>query len=76
MDYKTQMPTVDEYGIPNVPAIPLMLVKVPERTWTLYPCNGSYLKIELSHAPNWFHRKMQGLLLGFRYEKIKKERLY
>jgi hypothetical protein len=48
-----------------------MPFKVPDKTWALYPSNGSYLKIELTHAPNWFHRKMQGLLLGFKYEKIK-----
>ena len=76
MDIKTQMPSNNKYDIPNIPVLPMMLTKIPERKWTLYPCNGSYLRIELPHAPNWFHRKLQKLLLGFRYEKINKGKLY
>lgn len=60
------------YTVPNVPAIPPMKIHIPERVWTLYPCNGTYFKIELPHAPNKFHRMMQSIFLGFRYERIKK----
>jgi hypothetical protein len=67
----------NKYTIPTMAVnVSPMLVKPPERIWTLYPCSGSYLRIELPHAPNAFHRAMQRIFLGFRYEKIKKGSKY
>lgn len=44
--------------------------------WTLYPCGGTSFRIELLHAPNFAHRFLQKVVFGFKYVKIKKERLY
>ena len=43
----------------------------PPAKWVLTPVPGGYLKFHMPHAPNAFHRWMQRICIGFRWERVK-----
>ena len=45
-------------------------ISPPVYEWKLELCHGTFWCVEKGKAPNWFHRKMQELLLGFKWRKI------
>jgi hypothetical protein len=47
------------------------IIKQPEKSeWTLHCANIIYTP-DKGKEPNWFHRKMQELILGFKWRKNK-----
>lgn len=52
----------------------LRVVQGPEPKWRM-ALTGNFhdVCIHLFGAPNWFHRLMQRLFFGFRYERLKKD---
>jgi hypothetical protein len=53
--------------------IELMTVKTPAYPWKCTLVSGTYLSVQEGQQPNWFHRKMQQLCFGFKWEKINGE---
>ncbi len=47
-------------------------IKGPEYSeWRVYITSNFILNPERGKEPNWFHRKMQELILGFKWRKNK-----
>lgn len=50
--------------------------RLPEPEWNCWINEGLVISLGRDkQPPNWFHRKMQYLLLGFKWVKINNERL-
>ena len=47
-----------------------MTFKTPKYTWKCQIHPGTHWMVEEGKEPNWFHRKMQQLCFGFKWEKI------
>lgn len=47
-----------------------MTIKVPKYSWKCCIHPGTYWHVEEGKQPNWFHRKMQSICFGFKWEKI------
>jgi hypothetical protein len=45
-------------------------VKNPKYKWKCQILKNSWWMVEEGNEPNWFHRKMQELCFGFKWEKI------
>jgi hypothetical protein len=45
-------------------------VKNPKYTWKCKVLKNVTWMVEEGNEPNWFHRKMQELCFGFKWEKI------
>ena len=45
------------------------LIKNPKYTWRCRLIHGTWWMVEEGKQPNWFHRKMQELCFGFKWEK-------
>ena len=46
------------------------LIKSPKYAWKCELMKGTWWMVEEGKQPNWFHRKMQELCFGFKWEKI------
>lgn len=44
-------------------------IKQPKYTWKCQLIPGTYWMVEEGKQPNWFHRKMQELSFGIKWEK-------
>jgi hypothetical protein len=44
-------------------------IKPPKYTWKCKLTNNTYWMVEEGKEPNWFHRKMQELCFGIKWEK-------
>ena len=49
----------------------LGLVNPAKCEWIVYPLATDHFKVYIDRSPNAFHRLMQRLILGFRYERVK-----
>jgi hypothetical protein len=53
---------------------PFRLCESPKYSWRLVIGHSAECGISImytdEHAPNWFHRKMQELILGFKWQKL------
>ena len=47
-----------------------MTIKVPKYGWKCQLMEGTFWQVEEGKQPNWFHRKMQSICFGFKWEKI------
>jgi len=47
-----------------------LTIKVPKYGWKCEIHQGTHWMVEEGKEPNWFHRKMQQLCFGFKWEKI------
>jgi hypothetical protein len=47
-----------------------MAIKTPKYTWKCILTHNTFWMVEEGKQPNWFHRKMQQLCFGFKWEKI------
>lgn len=47
-----------------------MTIKTPKYAWKCEIHKGTHWMVEEGKEPNWFHRKMQQLCFGFKWEKI------
>ena len=47
------------------------LIKPYKYTWRCQLHPGTYWMVEDHRVPNWFHRKMQTLCFGIKWQKIK-----
>lgn len=52
------------------PGIQFNIIKMPEYSdWTCRVSPGVIYRPEKGREPNWFHRKMQYLVFGFKWER-------
>ncbi len=51
----------------NINKIKISEFKMPVYKWTLHINKGFCMQFEEGKQPNWFHRKMQELILGFKW---------
>lgn len=57
---------IDSVGVGEI-----HVLKMPEYKWTLrMGGNVDGIHYQFVSAPNWFHRKMQKLILGFEWRRI------
>ncbi len=45
-------------------------ISMPKYTWRCQLLTGTYWNVEEGKEPNWFHRKMQQLCFGIKWEKL------
>lgn len=50
-----------------------LVIKKTMPTWRCRLTNNTYWNVEDGNQPNWFHRKMQQLCFGFKWEKVNGE---
>ena len=48
-------------------------IEIPKMSWRCEVSPGWTWYFEDGKQPNWFHRKMQGLVLGIRWSRINQE---
>lgn len=53
-----------------VPKEQYRFVQVPKYAWKVQMGGNYGLTIMHETAPNWFHRKMQELILGFKWSRL------
>lgn len=46
-------------------------IKLPKYRWRIRLTHNTYWQVEEGKEPNWFHRKMQELCFGVKWEKVK-----
>ena len=45
-------------------------INLPKYAWRCQLTQGTFWQVQEGQQPNWFHRKMQQLCFGFKWEKI------
>lgn len=45
-------------------------ISKPKYTWRCHLLTNTYWNVEEGKEPNWFHRKMQQLCFGIKWEKL------
>lgn len=45
-------------------------IKPPKYRWRIRLTHNTYWQVEEGKEPNWFHRKMQELCFGVKWEKV------
>lgn len=54
----------------TLPAVEYVTINTPKYTWRCQLHAGTYWYVEEHKVPNWFHRKMQQLCFGIKWEKL------
>ena len=63
-------PEWSDIGLTNT-AEQFHVLKSPVYSWRVVLGYSTYIYVIEGKQPNWFHRKMQELILGFKWEKLK-----